>query len=68
MKLTENDGNVVVRAHQLVLHLIGNLWDFRVSLLVHQPAQQLFLFHQISLVHVRNAALEQDLKMAVVKL
>lgn len=48
------------RFDELVLHLIGDFWDFGVLLLMNQPAQQLLLLHQVTLINMRNSTLEQN--------
>jgi hypothetical protein len=59
-KLTENNGNVWEGFNQLILHFIGNLWNFGVLFLVNQPSQKLFFLHQVAFVDVWDASFKQD--------
>lgn len=46
--------------NQFVLHLVGDLWNLGVFLLMNQPAEELLFFHQVTLVDVRDSSLEQN--------
>lgn len=59
MQLTENNGDVWESLNQLVLHLVGDFWNLGVLLLVNQPSEQFFFLHQVALVNVGDATLEQ---------
>lgn len=46
---------------EFVLHFVGDFWDFSVTLLVDQPAEQIILFHKIALINVRNTTFIEHL-------
>lgn len=48
------------RFNQFVFHLIGDFRNFCMLLLMNQPAQKLFLLHQVTFVNVWNSALEKN--------
>lgn len=57
--LTENNRQMFGVLDQFVLHFIGNLGNFRVTLLMHQPAEEFILFHQITLVDMWNTTFKE---------